>query len=177
MINHTQNLVWEAVQFEFASWLGASGPKGFVDTQSAYLCLDGEAPVNVHVRKSRNVSFTGCLFQHLGGVYALGADGGSQDVVVSNCSFTDISGGGVKLGSAGERGAPSPNVTLDPSLQDRGFLVADNRMHSFPTEYSGANQIFAAYVADTHLVHNTLSDSTYSAICAGWGWGESSYMR
>ena len=42
-------------------------------------------------------------FQHLGGVYALGADGASQSVIVSNCTFLDVSGGGVKLGKSGER--------------------------------------------------------------------------
>jgi hypothetical protein len=139
--------------------------------------MDGESPVNVLVEKSRNITFTGCSFRHLGGVYALGANGGSQDVIVSNSSFSDVSGGGVKLGSAGERGAKAPNVTLDPSLQDRGFLVSDNTMHGIPNEYNGANQIFAAYVADTHLVHNSLSEASYSAICAGWGWGMSSYTR
>eukprot|EP01046_Picozoa_sp_COSAG06_P034343 COSAG06_NODE_3591_length_5143_cov_3.495440_5_plen_155_part_00 len=51
----------------------ASGPKGYVDTQSAYLCQDGEPPVNVHVSNSTNVTFVGCSFQHLGGVYAIGA--------------------------------------------------------------------------------------------------------
>ena len=63
------------------------------------------------------------------------------------------------------------------TLQDRGFLVSDNHMTGIPKEYSGANQIFAAYVADTHLAYNTLEDSRYSAICAGWGWGANSYVR
>jgi pectate lyase len=177
VVKNTQNLKWEGVHFEYATWLGASGPKGYIDTQSAYLCMDGEPPTNILVQRSRNITFSGCSFQHLGAVYALGANGGSQDVIVSNNTFADISGGGVKLGSSGERGAKAPNVTLDPSLQDRGFLVSDNTMSGFPTEYSGANQIFAGYVADTDLVHNSLSKSSYSAICAGWGWGEASYMR
>ena len=46
-----------------------------------------------------------------------------------------------------------------------------------PREYSGANPIFAGYVADTMLAHNTISHSSYSAICAGWGWGDGSYTR
>ena len=29
----------------------------------------GEPPVNVHVVGSRNLTFTGCTFSHLGGVY------------------------------------------------------------------------------------------------------------
>jgi hypothetical protein len=90
------------VTFAYGTWLGASESTGYIDTQSAYLCQQGEPPVNVHVAQSRNISFDGCSFEHLGGVYALGADGGSSSVIVHNCSFRDISGGGVKLGSSGE---------------------------------------------------------------------------
>ena len=93
--------------------------------------------------------------------YAIGADGGSQDIIVTNNTFLDVSGGGVKLGSSGERGAAAPSSSLAVAKQDRGFLVADNLMSGIPKEYSGANPIFAGYVADTDLVHNTIHDSTY----------------
>ena len=73
IINNTKNVVWDSVNFEFGTWLGASGPKGFIDTQSAYLCAEGEPPANIKVTRSTNVTFAGCTFQHLGGVYALGA--------------------------------------------------------------------------------------------------------
>lgn len=96
---------------------------------------------------------------------------------MSNCTFTDCSGGAIKLGNVGERGAPGPPVDLTPVLQDRGYLVADNLIHDVPREYSSANPIFAGYVADTTVEHNIVEHSSYSAICAGWGWGESSYMR
>lgn len=161
-VTGTQNLRFEGIQYAWASWLGASGPKGYIDTQSAYLCQDGEPPVNVHVVNSKNVTFAGCTFTHLGGVYALGADQASSSVIVSNSSFLDISGGGVKLGSSGERGARAPNVTLAPSLQDRGFLVSDNLMMGIPCEFSGANPVFAGYVADTSISHNTIHNSRYS---------------
>ena len=123
---------WEGVRFEFATWLGASGPKGYVDTQSAYLCQDGEPPVNVHVWHSKNVTFSSCDFQHLGAVYAIGAHNASQSIIVSNCTFTDCSGGAVKLGDVGERGAPSPGAATPPAQQDRGFLVSDNYIHDMP---------------------------------------------
>eukprot|EP00038_Savillea_parva_P009887 m.186474 g.186474 ORF g.186474 m.186474 type:complete len:922 (+) comp16782_c0_seq1:76-2841(+) len=177
VVNGTANLVWHNVQFQYATWQGASGNKGYIDTQSAYLCQDGEPPVNIALVSVHNVTFHSCGFAHLGAVYALGVSDASQSVAVINSTFTDISGGGVKLGSVGERGAPSPPVTLDPSLQDRGYVVSDCEFTGIPTEYRGANPIFAGYVADTNLVHNTIHDSTYSGICAGWGWGMSSYVR
>ena len=146
LVNGTSNLVWEGIHFEYATWLGASGPKGFVDTQSAYLCQEGEPPSNIALVNAQNISFNGCSFAHLGGVYALSALGATQGVVVSNSTFTDISGGGVKLGSAGERGAPSPPASTEPSEQDRGFVVSDCTFSDIPVEYSGANPIFVAYV-------------------------------
>ena len=117
VFNGTSNVTWSGVEFSYATWLGASGPKGYVDTQSAYLCMDGEPPVNVHVWNSTGVSFSRCTFQHLGGVYAIGSHNASQGTIVSNCTFTDVSGGAVKLGNVGERGAPAPAWDLDPALQ------------------------------------------------------------
>jgi hypothetical protein len=175
VVNGSQNVRWEGVQFQYATWLGASGPKGYVDTQSAYLCNDGEPPVNVHVWHSTNVTFRSCAFQHLGGVYAIGANNASQSIIVSNCTFTDCSGGAVKLGNVGERGAPSPGAATAPAVQDRGYLISDNLIHDMPVEYSGANPIFIGYTADATLSYNTIHHSSYSAICAGWGWGMGSY--
>ena len=83
----------------------------------------------------------------------------------------------MKLGSVGERGAPAPAAALDPALQDRGYLVSDNFIHDMPVEYSGANPIFIGYTADATLSYNTIEHSSYSGICAGWGWGMGSYMR
>ena len=46
VVSGTQNLRWEGVTFEFATWQGASEQEGYVDTQSGYLCQDGEPPVS-----------------------------------------------------------------------------------------------------------------------------------
>ena len=37
VVNGTKNLVMQDTQFQYATSLHASGPKGFVDTQSAYM--------------------------------------------------------------------------------------------------------------------------------------------
>ena len=71
-------MAFEGTAFSYATWLGVNGPKGFVDTQSAYMYHDGEPPVNIRVQKSSNITFFDNDFSHLGAVYALGADGGSQ---------------------------------------------------------------------------------------------------
>jgi hypothetical protein len=88
-----------------------------------------------------------------------------------------ILGGGVKLGKSGERGAAAPDPATPVAEQDRGYLVQDNHFYNTTQEYSSANPIFIGYVADTILTHNTIHNSKYSGICAGWGWGLTSYTR
>lgn len=177
VVNATANVAWKDVNFAYVTSLHASGPRGFIDTQSGYMYQDGEPPLNVHVIASHNVSFSGCDFRHMGAVYTLGANNASQNIVISNCTFADCSGGAIKLGNVGERGYPAPDPTTDPKLQDRGFLVSDCEMDSIPVEYGGTNPIFGGYIADTVLAHNTIKNSAYSGICLGWGWGLPSYMR
>jgi hypothetical protein len=53
---------------------------------------------------------------------ALGADGASQDIIVSNSTFFDLSGGAVKLGKSGERGG---NYSFTSNLS---FLVVHGTM-------------------------------------------------
>ena len=130
VVNGSKNIKWDSVEFSYATWLGASGPRGYIDTQSGYLCQEGEPPTNIVIEGSTDILFTSCTFKHLGAIYALGAGGASQGIIVSNSTFTDCSGGGVKLGSAGERGAPAPDPQLDPAKQDRGYLVSDNHFYN-----------------------------------------------
>ena len=80
-------------------------------------------------------SVDSCTFSHLGGVYALGADGASQSIIISNSTFFDLSGGGVKLGKSGERGAAPPDPATPVAQQDRGYLVQDNHFYSNTQEY------------------------------------------
>ena len=114
-------------------------PEGYIDTQSGYQCQavanskDGEPATNIAISKSTNVHVVNCSFSHLGAVYALGADGASQSVIVSNNEFHDLSGGSLKLGKSGERGAPAPDPATPVPQQDRGYLVADNLMTASPS--------------------------------------------
>ena len=102
VVNSTRNLVWEGVRFEYATWLGANGPQGFVDTQSAFLyrgnnnpAAGGEAPVNIHVQASTNITFASCAFEHLGGVPAPGNISLCRSVCVSLSLSLSLSNFGV----------------------------------------------------------------------------------
>ena len=100
VLDGAQNMRWEHVQFSYASWNQASGPVGYVDIQSAQI-FNGSvlAASTLQISQSRNLTFSSCTFKHLGGVYAIAAVAATQGLTVENCTFTDLSGGGVKFGS------------------------------------------------------------------------------
>ena len=57
------------------------------------------------------------------------------------------------------------------------FLSISHFLRTTPTRPPPPLTSLHRYVADTTLAHNTIHNSAYTAICAGWGWGMSSYVR
>lgn len=61
-LTSTSNVRWEGVQFAYASWLDASGSKGYIDTQSGYQCQavanskEGEPATNIAISGCMNVT-------------------------------------------------------------------------------------------------------------------------
>ena len=117
-------------------------------------------PGNVVATAGRDINFTSCTFQHLGG-YAAAADGGSQQMGWHNCTFLDVSAGALMLG-----GLDTCDET-DTSKWDKDFLVADNRITNIPIEYPGATTIFVGYVEAATLQHNLIENMSYSALSIG----------
>ena len=115
----------------------------------------------------------------MGGIYALSANQASQRVSVTGSVFADVSGGAIHIGSSGFPHwliAPSPDTP--PNDQDSQFHIADNLMHNIPVEFHGAIAgVFAGYVSNSTIEHNTITNASYTGISVGWGWGARSYSR
>lgn len=194
VLDGARNLRWEHVRFEYAVWNAASGPFGFVDIQSAQIFNGSVLEAStLQLTAVRNVSFSSCDFRRLGGVYAIAAEGGSHGVTIENSSFTDCSGGGLMFGSVancstgcanGPLSQPGSNPGADSGMgnqwwpkpdtpveqQDRGLLVTNSLFEGIPTEFHAGNAIFVGYARDVELSHNSISNTSYSAICIGGGW-------
>ena len=105
-------LAFEGLTFAYAGWLAPNHGEGYVDMQSGFRVLPTSTsdddtwvpvPAAVRLRAVENVTISGCSFHALGAT-ALDADDSSQSVVVKNCSFVDVSCGGVYVGQVCARG-------------------------------------------------------------------------
>ena len=59
----------------------------------------------------------------------------------------------------------------DPDDFDASYRIFANTIVGAALEFRGASAIFAGYVADTTISKNSISETSYTAISLGWGWG------
>ena len=168
---------FDNVGFEYSTARQPSAPGGYVEIQSAVL---QNAPCPPHgceprgavsVGASRNVSFLGCRFRHVGSMYALAIGGGSSGVIVRGCRFSDLSGGALKLASVGVDDGNARALSNDTAQWDTDYVVEENVVEGAALEWRGASAVFAGYVARLSLQHNSISEVGYTGISLGWGWG------
>ena len=176
------NVVFQGIQFSYATWLQPSTPEGFSEIQANYtitgasgyatqgLCqfVQGgtcpygdwtQEPGNVDFSAGSSVSFLGDAFTHLGAAGLRLGDGSRNDIVQGG-TFTDISGNGVELG-----GVDDPQGAEPVS----GNQVLDNHFYSLPVEYHGGVAIDVGYAEHTTIAHNQIDNTAYTAISLGWG--------
>jgi len=162
---------WENITFQYSTWLQPNTAEGFVDVQAlVYRCAAGscEPQGSVRVSNSTDISFLGCTFINLGGAYALSIGEGSKRGLVRRCAFKDISGGAIHIGNTVDASYAMPQ---DPRTWESSSTIEDCIMSDTASEYAGGAAVFAGYVFNLTIDHNTISNTGYTAISMGWGWG------
>jgi hypothetical protein len=194
------NLVFEGMEFAYATWLRPSGPEGFSEIQANYTLTGRDAfavqglcklvpngacpygawtktPGNVSFAFSHDVQFRGDAFVHLG---AAGLDLGNeaQGDNVEGSIFTDISANGIELGGVDQPLAPEGEITRDNRIHN-------NHIYNVGAEYRDGIGIVVGYAQRTRVEHNQLDHLPYASISMGWGgWpdkiqmaGQANYSR
>jgi len=131
------------------------------------------APVAVTVKCSNTINFEKCNFEHLGysGLdYEYGDNGGK----VQNCSFTDIVGNGILVGSVSPPAHEThiPYVPHDEREMCDGQQIVNNKITDVTNEDWGCVGICAGYVSNINIEHNNISEVSYMGISLGWGWNQ-----
>ncbi|HLZ56394.1 MAG TPA: right-handed parallel beta-helix repeat-containing protein [Ktedonosporobacter sp.] len=179
------NVLFNGIQFSYATWLGPNTSEGFSEIQANYqvtgtngwqvqgLCTlppqHGTCPYaawtqipgNVSFTYDQNIQFTNDAFVHLGAA-GLALGNGSQHDLVKGSVFTDISGNGIQLGNVNLPTASGSSQTLSNT-------IADNHIFDLPAEYHGGIGVDVGYSALTTLTHNQIDHTSYTAVSFGWG--------
>ena len=172
LISNASQHAWINITFTASTWFQPNAPAGYVDLQSCVFFTEdqpaavAEPPAAVSVSSSSDISFSSCTFKAIGSPYALSAGSGSARISVTDCVFSDLSGGAVMFGNI---------IGSHDDATDSLLLLRDSVVAGAGLQYAACAAVFAGYVFATTIESNTFSDTAYSAISMGWGWGLSSW--
>ena len=120
------------------------------------------------MRHAEDITFERCVFRHLGAT-ALdieSIEGGN----ISHCSFDDIGGTAILVGSFAESPREVHRPYTDLAGQCHNIVIDHNIITRASQEDWGAVGIGCGYVSDCQIIGNDVSHLNYSGICVGWGW-------
>jgi hypothetical protein len=169
----------DGLTFEYATWMGVSGPEGYADDQTGFHVtgrnqpqtfehaqFTTRTPGNLRFAYAHDVVIRSDAFQHMGAV-AVDFDTGSQHDTIAGSRFNDISAAAIQVGGV----ATIDHHPTNTGQVTRDNLIANNTITKPAQEFFDAAGIFVGYTTRTTIVHNTLSNLPYTGIAIGWGWG------
>ena len=182
---------FKGLTFSYSTWLRPS-EQGHVPLQAGQYLLDGYSlkkpgtpdkaglenqawigrpPAAVELAGADHTRFERCRFEHLASA-GLDYQRGTHDDAVVGCTFQDIAGNGVQVGTFSD---PSTETHLPYNPQDQreictNELLENNLLCDCGNEDWGTVGIAAGFVRSTTIRHNEIAQVPYTGISLGWGW-------
>jgi len=187
-VTHIQ---WRGIEFSYATWTRPA-EQGHVPLQAGMYLIDayklkipgtpdkkglenqawiGRPAAALEISYADHLTFRQCRFTHLAST-GLDLIRGTHNDSISRCEFHDIGGTGLQLGIYSDPGFEThlPYEPTDGREICHDEWISDNRVVDCANEDWGCVGISAGYVHDVHILHNEVSEVSYSGICVGWGW-------
>lgn len=191
-IDHPVSFVnFKGISFEHSTWLRPS-KQGHVPHQAGMYMLDayklkipgtpdkavlenqawvGRPASAVEVTYANHTSFENCRFEHLAST-GLDYKKGTSENIVRGSLFKDIGGSAILIGTFSDE-ATEVHLPYNPSDKreiSTNDSIENNLITDVTNEDWGAVGIGAGYVQGIKILHNEISDVSYSGISMGWGW-------
>ena len=182
---------FKGISFQHSSWLRPA-KQGHVPHQAGMYMLDayklkipgtpdkkalenqawvGRPAAAVEVSYAHHTDFEACRFEHHAST-GLDYKIGTHDNLIKGNLFKDIGGTGILVGTFSNE-ATEVHLPYNPSdLRDicTNESIVGNLVTDVTNEDWGAVGIGAGYVKGIKILHNEISEVSYSGISMGWGW-------
>ena len=162
--NHVENLTFSGLRFE-NSTLDRMYDYGFVTAQAQVITFNKAEFLEgaIQVDYASNIEISGCEITGLTKP-AISLHTGVLDSKISNNYIHDVGDGAIVLGSQFH------HYTSEAYELTERVTVSDNIVNKTGLKHRGAPGIACYYVIDVDVVHNKITETSYSGISLGWGW-------
>ncbi|MCL1795855.1 MAG: right-handed parallel beta-helix repeat-containing protein [Clostridia bacterium] len=155
-INGVSGVTFQNLTFARTAW---NIPRGDLESDFAQAAYDANAVIRV--LNALDTRFIGCSFTDIGaGCIQLGAVKGA---VVQDCTFQNIGAHAVYVHGA--------NTRNDAAVTE-GILIERNRIEGYGRNFLNAAAVLVIHVRNAEISRNEIHDGAYTAISAGWVWGD-----
>lgn len=179
------------ISFEHSTWLRPS-KQGHVPHQAGMYMLDayklekagtpdkptlenqawvGRPAAAIEVSYANHTAFESCRFEHLASTGLDYKKGTAENEIKGNL-FKDIGGSAILIGTFSDE-ATEVHLPYNPTDQreiSTNDTIENNLISDVTNEDWGAVGIGAGYVKGIKILHNEISEVSYSGISMGWGW-------
>lgn len=157
MMNSVYGFSFEGITFARNGWSIPNYDMEEDFGQAAY-----NAGAAIFVGKSQNVRFTSCTFRDIGSGCILFGEL-VKNVSVTNCTFTNIGAQAVYVHGV--------NLPYDNDRTE-GIVIENNEINGYGRNFISSAAILIVHARDVDINHNDIHDGTYTAVSAGWVWGD-----
>ncbi len=161
---YVQHIAFRGITFSHTEWGVDENTVAemVVPRTGGFLQAAVGVPAAIDAEGLRNGSFDSCTVTHAG-TYGLALRSGSRFVTISRCAFTDLGGGGIKIGEtkipADTAHFTSHNTIVDCTIANGGLI------------FHSAIGIWVGQSPANRIIHNHIYNLYYSGISLGWTWG------
>ena len=163
----TENIIFENLDFRYGAWNDTNN-LGFCNIQAdQYKDADGitkRLHSQINVNMADGIQIKNSTFEFFGSS-AISLEDSVTNTKITQNVIKDISGTAVVIGSW-ER-----NAIGDEAKMCREIIVKDNIIRRIGNEYFSSPAISVYYENSVDVSHNDISDTPYTGISVGWGWG------
>lgn len=162
--NHVENITFNGIRFE-NSTLDRMYEYGFKTAQAQVITFESSEFLDgaIQIDYATNVEISGCEITGLTKP-AISMHNGVLDSKISNNWIHNVGDSAIVVGSQYHHVISGAN-----ELTER-VTVSDNIVNKTGLKHRGAPGIACYYVIDVDVVHNKITECSYSGISLGWGW-------
>lgn len=184
-------LSFKGISFQHSTWLRPS-KQGHVPHQTGMYMLDayklkvpgtadkktlenqawvGRPAAALELNYASHINFESCTFLHHAST-GLDYGKGTHDNHIQGNVFKDIGGSAILIGTFSDESTEVhlPYLPKDLRVVATNNTIENNLITDVTNEDWGTVGIAAGYVSGLEILHNEISDVSYSGISMGWGW-------